>query len=454
MIGGLKKQTSRFAIAAAASVLATSAMAADLGGNCCADLEERVAELEATTARKGNRKVSLTVSGQINEAIIFWDDGGESNAYVVSNNMSRTRFRFVGQAKIDSEWSAGYLLEIGVRYANSGNRNQNTDRAGGDLNALDIRHSAWWLESSRLGRVWLGETSSATDGITEINLANTQTAGSDPSAWVGGFFLRNANGTLSTVTWNNATPSFAGAWNAGEGDRNNIVRYISPTLAGFTFSAAWGEDDMWDVALRYAGEFNGVRLAAGIGYKQQNDNPGKASADGPACADLAAADTTRSAVDCNALGLSASIMHVPTGLFISGSWGRIEDKNRSALYGRAVGDEDKHWYLVGGIERSFIPLGKTTLYADYGEYETGAGLTSTGGVPANIASLGGLAQLARSDVTVWGLGITQSIDAAAMDLYIGYKNFSADISTTNGAVRQKVSPQDMDAVFMGAIIRF
>ena len=36
---------------------AGSASAADLGGNCCADLEERIAELEATTARKGNRKV-------------------------------------------------------------------------------------------------------------------------------------------------------------------------------------------------------------------------------------------------------------------------------------------------------------------------------------------------------------------------------------------------------------
>ena len=35
------------------------ARAADLGGDCCADLEERIAELEATAARKGNRKVSL-----------------------------------------------------------------------------------------------------------------------------------------------------------------------------------------------------------------------------------------------------------------------------------------------------------------------------------------------------------------------------------------------------------
>jgi hypothetical protein len=49
----------------------TSASAADLGGNCCADLEERIAELEATTARKGNRKVSLTVSGWVNQQVTF-----------------------------------------------------------------------------------------------------------------------------------------------------------------------------------------------------------------------------------------------------------------------------------------------------------------------------------------------------------------------------------------------
>ena len=36
-----------------------NAFAADLGGNCCADLEERIAAHEATTVRKGNRKFSL-----------------------------------------------------------------------------------------------------------------------------------------------------------------------------------------------------------------------------------------------------------------------------------------------------------------------------------------------------------------------------------------------------------
>ncbi len=76
MYGGLKRTASRMALVAAAGVLSTSAYAADLGGDCCADLEERVAELEATTARKGNRKVSLTISGQVNKMITHWSASG------------------------------------------------------------------------------------------------------------------------------------------------------------------------------------------------------------------------------------------------------------------------------------------------------------------------------------------------------------------------------------------
>ena len=466
MNGGLFKSASRFALVAAAGIVSggIAAQAADLGGNCCADLEERVAELEATSARKGNRKVRLTVSGQVNEALIFWDDGRETNAYVVSNNNSRTRFRFVGDAKISADWTAGYLLEIGVRYANSGNRNQGTNAAGGDTNSIDIRHSAWWLDNKQLGRIWVGQTSSATDGIAEINLANVNIAGSDPSAWQGGFFLRNGNNSLSTRKWNDITPSFAGAWNAGEGDRNNVVKYVSPTFVGFTFSAAWGEDDMWDTALRYAGEFNGIRIAAGVGYKQQNDNPGKAGADGAICADLNPTDGTRSTVDCHAVGVSGSIMHVPTGLYVSGSYGYIQDDNRKALFGVAnnVKDKDEHWYVQAGIEQNWFGIGKTTVYGEYGFFQTGAGLSSTAGNIGGIQAFGaadiqgGLGRLANSEVTVWGLGINQEISAAAMDMYVSYRNFEADVRTSagGGGTGVKANTQDFQAVMMGAIIRF
>ncbi|RTL61093.1 MAG: porin, partial [Hyphomicrobiales bacterium] len=51
MNGAMMSATSRLAMASAVGILLSlgSAKAADLGGNCCADLEERVAELEATT---------------------------------------------------------------------------------------------------------------------------------------------------------------------------------------------------------------------------------------------------------------------------------------------------------------------------------------------------------------------------------------------------------------------
>jgi len=144
------KTISLIALAAAAAAFASAAHAADLGGNCCADLEERIAELEATSARKGNRKVKLTVSGHVNEAILFWDDGFERNAYQVTNEMARSRFRFVGEAKIDDRWSAGYLLELGVRGANQNGVNQNTDDVG---QGVDVRHSAWWINNKDLGKV-------------------------------------------------------------------------------------------------------------------------------------------------------------------------------------------------------------------------------------------------------------------------------------------------------------
>jgi hypothetical protein len=111
------RSTSVVAITVAAGLLLAggSANAADLGGNCCADLEERVAELEATTVRKGNRKVSLQVYGQISEAIIWWNDGAESNVYVQENYLLKNRLGVRGSAKINSDWSAGYQMELGIR---------------------------------------------------------------------------------------------------------------------------------------------------------------------------------------------------------------------------------------------------------------------------------------------------------------------------------------------------
>src|SRR5262245_7947702 len=107
MIGGLLKSASSTALFAALGLIALgagapAAKAADLGGDCCADLEERVAELEATTARKGNRKVSLTISGQVTTSVMAWDNGKDSDVYIVDPPVvGGSFFALTGSAQIN-----------------------------------------------------------------------------------------------------------------------------------------------------------------------------------------------------------------------------------------------------------------------------------------------------------------------------------------------------------------
>jgi hypothetical protein len=449
MFGGLLKSTSLAALVAVAGIAVTgvSAQAADLGGNCCADLEERIAELEATTARKGNRKVSLTVSGFVNEQVMFWDDGVESNAYQSTNEVARTRFRFLGSAKIDANWSAGYLLEIGVRGSNTKGQSANVD--DGAAAGLDVRHSAWWINNKDLGKLWVGQTSSATDGITEVNLANTgHFTGAQIGDYIGGFApVRSATGTRLGQTRN---VLMNGLENPGEGTRFNVVKYETPTIAGFIASAAWGEDDVVDVALRYAGEFSGFKLAAGIGYAQWSDGNGAAPERG--CSRNISAGANGSDSKCDELGLSASIMHVPTGLYVTGAYGYRNDDNRAKL-ANIVGTEkrDEFYYIQAGIEQKFFPVGKTTLFGEYLDGQYGAPVTTAaGGTSAAIAGPVAGSFITSVESKMWGVGFNQAIDAAALDIYVIYRNFETGVNTTAGAV----ALEDIQTITTGARIQF
>jgi predicted porin len=455
MIGGLKKTTSRLAIAAAAGLLAaaaggyaTQAVAADLGGNCCADLEERIAELEATTARKGNRKVSLTVYGQVNEYVLFWDDGEMDDVYQVTNDVSRTRFGFRGSAKIDSEWTAGYLVEIGIRTANSGAVSQfsdvsgalgATDRDSGDDlgGGTDLRHAYWYIQSQRLGTLTIGQTDTPSSSTFTLTLANIPMIEADPSG-VGGaaFRIRTAAGPVSAVGsalfWQNLMHP-----NQGSLSRRNEVMYTSPTWSGFQFKAAWGEDDFWSASLAWAGEHSGFRLAAKVAYADVTDTSfaigttaGGGVSNNTGCTPGTApvSDTDHREVDCNHWVFGASVMHVATGLFVSGGYVDFTDDNRAV----GVDDNDTAWFIHGGIEQKWFALGKTTLYGEYGEQENGLALAGYGG----------------ETMSFWGLGAVQNIEAAAMDLYLFYRELSSELPTTT------LDAQDFTMFGIGGIIRF
>ncbi|MBL8564858.1 MAG: porin [Hyphomicrobiaceae bacterium] len=458
---------------AAATLLSgiSTASAADLGGDCCADLEERIAELEATTARKGNRKVSLTIYGQVNQAVMFWDDATERNAYVVNNKTSTTYFGFEGSATISPEWRAGYLIEIEVGSANSDFVDQgfvpgpaggfNFSGTGDDSARINVRHSNWWIESKRLGRVTVGQQSNATDNIAEMDLSRTSAISlSSVETWNEGFFLRSANDGLSVfmpglLFFGGANFSIVGdLWRGNfDGGRGNLIRYDSPVIGGFIFSAAWGEDDDWDVALRYAGSFNGVSIKAGIGYHdgQIIDSDSLLQAFGTGGGNPITGGNNV-LPDHQELVGSFSLLHEPSGLFITAAGGKREWDSNFLL-------SEKYAYVKGGLLRKWFPIGPTSIYGEYYRIWdvgiTGTGLTvDINGTPTALDPL--LSEKANT----LGFGVVQHIDAAAMEVYLAYRHYWAnditDVQGLLGANTSAVSDHDIkyDVIMTGARIKF
>lgn len=441
---------------------AASARAADApGAECCADLESRIAELEAGVARKGNRAVSLEVSGLVNQALMVWDDGGERNAYVVTNDNARTRLRFVGTAAIASGWKAGYRLELGVKASNSKLVNQRDDLDRRD-HAIDIRDSIWFLQSERLGTLMIGSTFPSFTNIADANVTQT-----DWFAKYGGventglsMFLRSGRtGELSrALTWRRIIG--AGGDQPGETQRGfSQIKYVSPTWHGFTAASSLVADDFWDATLRYRGEVAGFDVAAGIGVVELL--PGSRSRGVCALAQfVATGDTTK----CREVSGSVSALHQGSGVFVNFGGGlTIEGLLGDTPRYAGTNVDDGELFLSGqvGVERKFNALGKSTFYAELYNYDGGAatGIPVRAGDPLNPTGMGTWT-VWQSDMSVIGGGIAQGIDAASMIVYLSYRHVSGGVTLRQLQGVQATGPiagtpiDDLDLLLTGAIINF
>ena len=208
MFGGLIRSASILTLCAAAGIAmggVSPAKAADLGGDCCADLEERVANLEATTVRKGNKLVSLTLSGHVNRGMMWYDDGSMTGVRSFDNIMSHSRFRLLGSAKVAPGWTVGYYQEFEFSTASNFGVSQLDDRgfnsAGGNLQGSSpfnfaIRQSHWYMKNDSLGTLSVGRLNMATKDMPGIELGNIAiVAASDMNLQMGNFFLRPSGAT-------------------------------------------------------------------------------------------------------------------------------------------------------------------------------------------------------------------------------------------------------------------
>ena len=466
----------------------TPAQGADALGDCCSDLEARVADLEATTARKGNKTVSMTISGWVFKQGAWWDDGHEGNLYWGdAESTLSSHVQIVGAARITPDWSAGYVLRLefpGQSAAAGIVENQFNDDAWLFSPAtLDTLYSYLWVKSDKWGKLNWGKLSQATDDVGLLPDLSGTILKSNAVVYNGaGMFVRphgvkNATDLATDFTWLNVLTCLAGLGIGADcsGYPLNAVRYDTPTFAGFSVSASYGEDDLRDIAVKYAGEWGPFKVSAAYGFANLTDEGCVAPGQCTNVPFFGGGGTPfqryRKDVDVQQVGVSA--MHVPSGLWAYGYYGQEDNKGTRYVGPASDANNPNSWFVKAGIRRTWLPLGATVIWGEGGEYfnqftglcgRPNANATcvvsiNTSPFDVNGAATSELVNVDNSKVDRWGLGISQEIDSAATritHLFFRWQHLKLDLDTTFVGTTEKAKANfdDLNLWKAGAVMFF
>lgn len=227
------------------------------------------------------RAFDTELYGQVHKSFMVFDDGSTTRGTIVDNNVSSTRFGLRAEKQIDYGLTASFLMEMQANGNSSANLNQTNSATGTSSgSALGSRHMRAGL-GGQWGALFVGQTSSATDGITEIDLGSVaDVLTSSAGRLAGSLQFRQKNGTLSGIRLNQVSDGFDGIafaggsasdntnrFGSGFGDRFNLVRYNSPTFKNTKVSLSYVQGEEIDLAVRYNRRWDemGLDMAMGVG---------------------------------------------------------------------------------------------------------------------------------------------------------------------------------------------
>jgi predicted porin len=207
--------------------------------------------------------VSFKISGQVNRAVEYVDNGKKSDWFHVDNDNSSTRFRFVGSEEISYGMTAGIVWESQFESNSSANIDVGQNNDGTSAFSERIMEAYF---SGNWGKATIGQGSGAADGTVEVDLSGTSVityAGVVDMASSVSFV--DSSGTAIT-TIGSTRNQFDGL---GRVDR---LRYDSPKLGPVTLSASATNGDALELAARFATEMDGIgKIAAAVGYIDGKD---------------------------------------------------------------------------------------------------------------------------------------------------------------------------------------
>ena len=219
--------------------------------------------------------VDFKISGQINRAVMYVDDGSTAKWFFVDNENSSTRFRFTGSNDFENSWKVGIVWEVEMQ-SNSSDEVSMDETDIGDITFRE-RKIEFWVDH-RFGKVWVGQGDMASNSTSEVDLSGTDVAHYSSVADIGGSFVFQKNGEpivkldatgapILDDDGNEIPITVGGTRSNFDGlSRQDRVRYDTPKFAGFYGSGSVAGNSRWDAALRYAGDFGWAKFAAAGAY--------------------------------------------------------------------------------------------------------------------------------------------------------------------------------------------
>lgn len=339
-------------------------------------------------------KVKLSIEGQVNRGLLYYNDGNKSAVRHVDNGASSTRLAFKGSAQATDDLVLGATIEVQFESNSTGTVNQVDNTAVG-TDSFTQRKLEVYASSERFGTVMMGQGDTATDGMSESDLSGTELVGYSAVADAGGG-LSFATATTGAIAGN---PTVGGVFDNLNGlGRDDRLLYETPNFRGLTLSTSVIDGGEWDVAATYGAEYDSLTVNAKLGYANQSGT-----------------QTFPETI----IGGSLAVLH-SSGFNFSAGTASGDDSdstrdNQTFAYGK-----------IGYIASDLFRFGSSHFSVDYGRYDNAAANNDEG--------------------TAMGFQFVQSISEFGTELYAGYRRYELD--------RPGARFDDIDVVLTGARVKF
>jgi len=237
-----------------------------------------VAIAGAVAAPMTVQAVKYKISGQVNRAIVFMDDGEQSDVRNVDSISSGTRFRFRGSEDLGNGMKVGMYYEMQTSSVPSSSARPDQDSAR-NSDGIGIRQANVWF-SGNWGKLTVGQGDGAGNGGAEADLSGTTISGASQAknSFSRGLRWRTAGGGTIVNPITGAILTEGQTYTQFDSfSRYYAIRYDSPTLGPVKLAASVGNDQLWEVAGRLNTALGGGQVSGALFYGQ---NTGGAAANG------------------------------------------------------------------------------------------------------------------------------------------------------------------------------